>query len=274
MAIDNSKYGITREDIEKAALGDFEDFELPVNTQPESLNVAVQSVDTNICPSYSQGIVYNNSKDVYSDSDKACDDAFIFCTECGNSLPSDAKFCTSCGTPVVAFQDDIQCSSEPVYSDVQLQENQLNFEPQNVDNQIFDDYVENNDAQYDGNSVLFCTSCGAQLEAEMRFCTSCGTPITEGSDNEQYIDNHSVGSHTSNDDEPTILPEIETSVQLHQPTGAGDSFVFCTKCGTQLPSDMRFCTSCGTPVAELTVGGNSFVQPQQKQSFLSKFNKK
>ncbi len=276
MAIDNSKYGISREDIEKAALGDFDDYEPSVSVQPDPVNVNVQSVDTDVYSDQAQDAMYDPVEDVYSDSGAVYDNSFIFCTACCNQLPCDAKFCTACGNPVAVPQDDIQYVSEPTYDDVQYTDDQLTVDYQNVDNQMYADDCMYSDAQYTDNSVIFCTSCGAQLSSEMLFCTSCGTPVGTTMNDAQYADNQNVYSHSQNDDGPTMsLDNNFDAQQSPQYAVSNGSFIFCTACGTQLPSDMRFCTSCGTPVGDQmnNFGFTDANQQPQKGSFFSKFKK-
>ncbi len=59
------------------------------------------------------------------------------CVNCNSELKDSAKFCTSCGTPVVA----VQAKAEP--------------------------QVE----------ACGCANCGATLKPNAKFCTSCGTPV-------------------------------------------------------------------------------------------------
>ena len=77
MPSDNSKYGISRADIERAAFGDFDDYEPEDSVQQGPSIANVQSV-----PNNDPVDVYSNVQTDYNN--------VVFCTSCGAQLPADS----------------------------------------------------------------------------------------------------------------------------------------------------------------------------------------
>ena len=304
MSTDNSKYGISKEDIERAAFGDFDDYEPPQQAQPVQPVINVQPVQDNTPVD-----IYSNGQADYGNNSGD----MIFCTNCGAQLPADSLFCTSCGASVGAGYDN----------------------GQQYDQQY-------NDAQYGAapvaNAPVFCTVCGNQITDGYQFCTNCGTPVSAGyndaqqyrqpyDDGQQYVQQYD-NNGGYDDDSPTLAADAIMNGQYAQyaandaydpygaqqnqyaasdaydpyaaqqnqyaandafdPYGAqqaqyaADSLVFCSGCGAQISSSLKFCTSCGTPVAPDMgyadpYANNPYAQPAppaKKGGFFSKRKKK
>lgn len=119
MSTDNAKYGVSKEDIRKAALGDFDDFE-PENKKPvmhpqEPVIPVVSQPQEPVIP-----VNTNIAEEVTVQVEDIPTQQTVFCTMCGRELPETAKFCTGCGNqmsaPVaVPVQEPIQ---QVVYNDV------------------------------------------------------------------------------------------------------------------------------------------------------------
>lgn len=139
MNTDKTKYGVSKEDIRNAALGDFDDFE-PVN-EPQTDKPANDPV---IPTSPVQPPVQvEPEKDVTTISVEDFPADMVFCTMCGRQLPATAKFCTGCGNQMSA-PADIQ---QDVYTDVYSDNNQSNPYQQPVYNDIYSNDVQNDPFQ-------------------------------------------------------------------------------------------------------------------------------
>lgn len=78
-----------------------------------------------------------------------------FCTQCGHEMPSNAKFCPECGSPVEAAS-----ASEQISIHTQTQESKGNRETW-------------------GGSIKKCPRCGEPLAAFSTTCHSCGFELRE-----------------------------------------------------------------------------------------------
>lgn len=253
MATDNSKYGISKMDIERAALGDFDDY-VPSEPEPQ-----VQPVINNVQPiQNTYNDVYSNGPvpaDVYSNvpvNNAPMSDTAIFCTNCGTQLPSNAVFCTGCGAQIG--------NPAPAYDDSQMYAQQY-------------DNVQYAAAPAVDN--VFCTTCGNPVPAGYQFCTSCGAPVSAGySDPQPQYQQYDNDSQTlaaddafgaqqyaqyAADDAYAYAPQQQYAADPY----AADAFVFCTNCGTQVSSSNAFCTNCGAPVGTAAQGyADPYAAPQ------------
>jgi predicted amidophosphoribosyltransferase len=246
MPTDNSKYGISKLDIEKAALGDFDDYVPSEPEPPVQPVIPVQPVYNNVQPMQD---VYSNGPipaDVYSNApvnNNSMGDTAVFCTVCGAQLPAGAIFCTGCGA-------QLGNPAAPSYdSNAQMYDQQYN------------------DAQYGAAPAaasVFCTGCGNPIPDGYQFCTVCGAPVGAGyNDAQQYqqFDDVQYGQSYDNDAQTLAADDVFNAQQYAQyaaddayaydnqdPYAAADAFVFCTNCGAQISSSLSFCTSCGAPV--------------------------
>ncbi len=142
MNTDKSKYGVSKEDIRNAALGDFDDFE-PVNknqTEKSSMDPVIPT------PPVQPPVQIEPEKEVtvsVEDIPAQQTDDTKFCTICGRELPATAKFCTGCGNQMSApagVQQD-------VYTDVYSDNAQGNPYQQPVYNDIYSNDVQNDPFQ-------------------------------------------------------------------------------------------------------------------------------
>lgn len=255
MATDNSKYGISKMDIERAALGDFDDY-VPSEPEPQVQPVInnVQSIPNTYNDVYSNGPI---PSDVYSNNpvnSNQTGDTAVFCTVCGAQLPAGAMFCTGCGAqlgnPAASYDPNAQMYGQ-----------------------------QYNDPQYGAAPAagpIFCTGCGNQIPDGYQFCTVCGAPVGAGyNDPQQYqqFDNQPYGQPYDNDSQTLAADDAFGAQQYAQyaaddayaydnqnpyaqdPYASADAFVFCTNCGNQLPANATFCTSCGAPMGGAAAQG-------------------
>jgi uncharacterized OB-fold protein len=111
--------------------------------------------------------------------------------------------------------------------------------------------AENSENALDENSAedqnfVFCSECGAKLEAGIAFCTECGAKIEA----EAETDGDNADADADSDNADT-----DASADADQDDGSTDSsdeseasVRFCSECGAKLAPGTLFCEECGTKV--------------------------
>lgn len=101
------------------------------------------------------------------------------CTKCGNELKPGQKFCTKCGTPVVAAATATE--SKTIGTTCPNCGNALK-PGQKFCTKCGSPVAATRPQQVDG---LQCPSCGKILKPGQKFCTSCGAPIPQAENGEK-----------------------------------------------------------------------------------------
>lgn len=131
------------------------------------------------------------------------------CKNCGNPLKEGALFCTACGTKV---EQTVQAEVEPEVEE----ETAVAVEETVAEEVVVSEETVEEAAQ---ENVDLCKNCGAVLKGGALFCTSCGTKIEARADNTFNTENAGF-----------VIKNI------------------CQNCGKELPMGAKFCTACGTAV--------------------------
>lgn len=84
---------------------------------------------------------------------------------------------------------------------------------------------------------MMCTTCGRELNPDMKFCPTCGRPVTPAAPMPV-----STAPSAQQVDPATAM----SAPALVQPPVAQQPAV-CTRCGAPLSHGLAFCTACGTP---------------------------
>ena len=167
---------------------------------------------------------------------------FIACQNCGNMVPADTVFCTSCGTRMQPVEEPVVngnvcekcgnplkegalfCTScgtkvEPKVAPVAVEETPVAEEAPAVaeTSEVAEPVAE--PAVEAADNVETCKNCGAVLRGGALFCTSCGTKIDL--------------------EEDTTFEVVNPAFTIKNT---------CQNCGKELSLEAKFCTSCGTAV--------------------------
>ena len=107
------------------------------------------------------------------------------CTNCGNELKPGQKFCTKCGTPVVAAAAATE--SNTIGATCRNCGNALKPGQKfctKCGSPVVADEVKSAPQQVEG---IQCPSCGRALKPGQKFCTGCGAPIPQAESGEKGI---------------------------------------------------------------------------------------
>lgn len=144
------------------------------------------------------------------------------CPNCHADNPSDAAFCTQCGTPLGGKDTMVvPASADPEATQIV--------------------------------SPGTCANCGALLQPGMPFCSACGAPVSDASPAEASSSEQPQSDPLS--DRSLHMEEISfyqnplgETVPV-QPSASGEDVQFCTQCGAKNSINQTHCTQCGALLA-------------------------
>ena len=150
----------------------------------------------------------------------------ISCSKCGRSLPDHAKFCSGCGTPVLAYDD----APKPAFTCISCG---AALKPE----------------------AQFCPVCGTKQIVDEPIIRDDFLPLSEPAEERDAVPEPWREIHTPPFLRDDFLPPSEPPAESYAVPDSEEEVYVCSNssCGVQLPDGARFCRKCGSPAIKVPV---------------------